>query len=218
MDALFSDTDRERIADAIEKAERATSAEIVPYVVIQSNVYPAARWRGGVLAALVVVAGVTVLRGMSLPTLAPLLSDGIALLVTLGVGLLAAMAAGTFPPLLRALTPAEEQDRAVSRRALQAFVDEELFDTQDRTGILLFVSLTEHRIKVLADRGIDEKVDDTAWTDVIDHIRQGIEADRLTQGLVNGIERCGSILDEHGLEARPHNEDELENRLRQDDA
>ena len=46
MDDLFSDDDRQRIADAVDEAEAATSAEIVPYVVVQSDPYPAARWRG----------------------------------------------------------------------------------------------------------------------------------------------------------------------------
>lgn len=217
MDSFFSDDDRQRIADAIEEAEAATSAEIVPYVVVQSDLYPAVRWRGGVLGALLVLSATALLRGMSVPALTPYLSDGIALATALGVGLLGALAAGAFPPLLRALTPPDELDRAVSRRALQAFVDEEIFDTRNRTGILLFVSLREHRIEVLADRGIDERVDDTAWTDVTDHIRQGIENERLTRGLLNGIERCGRVLDEHGLEARPDDEDELSNHLRRED-
>jgi putative membrane protein len=104
--------------------------------------------------------------------------------------------------------------RAVYRRAVEVFLERELFDTRDRTGILLFVSLNEHRIEVLADRGIDAQVDETAWTDVSDHIRQGIEDDRLTQGLLNGIERCGRVLDEHGVDARPGDPDELSDHLR----
>ncbi len=107
--------------------------------------------------------------------------------------------------------------RAVYQRAVEVFLEHELFDTRDRTGILLFVSLNEHRIEVLADRGINERVDDSAWTDVTAHIRRGIEDDRLTQGLLNGIERCGRVLDEHGLEARPDDEDELADRLHRKD-
>lgn len=214
MDDLFSNDDRQQIAAAIEEAEAASSAEIVPYVVVQSDGYPAARWRGGVLGALLALGLVALLRAMAMPALAPYLSDGIALFAALGFGVLGAVSATAFPPLVRALTPSEEQQRAVSRRALKAFVDEEVFDTRNRTGILLFVSLTEHRIEILADQGIHEQVDDTAWTDVTDHVRRGIEADRLTQGLLQGIERCGSLLDEHGLDAGPGDEDELSDELR----
>jgi len=217
MDDLFSDDDRKRIADAIDEAEAATSAEIVPYVVVQSDTYPAVRWRGGVLGALLVVSAAALLRIAPLSILTPYLTDLYVLPAALGVGLAGAVAAGALPPLTRALTPPDERGRAVYRRAVEVFLEHELFDTRNRTGILLFVSLNEHRIEVLADRGIDEQVDDTAWTDVTDHIRRGIEDDRLTQGLLNGIERCEKVLDEHGLEARPDGEDELANHLRRED-
>jgi putative membrane protein len=217
MDDLFSDDDRQRIADAIDEAEATTSAEIVPYVVVQSDPYPAARWRGGVLGALLVVSAGALLRTGLAPALTPSLTDLSILAAALVAGLAGALAAAVAPPVLRALTPPEERDRAVYRRAVEAFLEHELFDTRDRTGILLFVSLNEHRIEVLADRGIDAQVDETAWTDVSDHIRQGIEDDRLTQGLLNGIERCEKVLDEHGLEARPDGDDELADRLRRDD-
>ena len=218
MDDLFSDADRERIADAVEEAEAATTAEIVPYVTVQSDGYPAARWRGGVLGALVALSAAALLRTGVAPALTPYLSDLHVLAAALVTGLAGALTAAVAPPALRALTPPEERDRAVYRRAVEAFLEHELFDTQDRTGILLFVSLNEHRIEVLADRGIDAQVDETAWTDVSDHIRQGIENDRLTQGLLNGIERCGRVLDEHGVDARADGEDELADHLRRDDS
>jgi putative membrane protein len=216
MDDLFSDEDRQRIADAIAEAEAATTAEIVPFVVVQSDTYPAARWRGGVLGGLLLVSAAGLLRAASIPKLAPYLADLPVLAAAVIAGLLGA-AAGAVPPLTRAFTPADEMDRAVYRRAVEAFLEHELFDTRNRTGILLFASLNEHRIEVLADRGIDDQVDASAWNDVTDHIRRGIENDRLTQGLLSGIECCGRVLDEHGLEADPDDADELANRLRRDD-
>lgn len=217
MDDLFSERDRQRIADAIREAEAATAAEIVPYVVVQSEAYPAARWRGGVFGALLVVGAAAVLRAAPISVLTPYLADLPVLAAGLAAGLTGAVVAGAVPPLLRALTPADEMGRAVYRRAVEAFLEHELFDTDGRTGILLFVSLNEHRIEVLADRGIDAQVDEAAWADVTDHIRRGIETDRLTKGLLNGIECCGRVLDEHGLEASPDGDNELANRLRRDD-
>ena len=217
MDDLFSERDRQRIADAIREAEAATAAEIVPYVVVQSEAYPAARWRGGVFGALLVVGAAAVLRAAPISVLTPYLADLPVLAAGLAAGLTGAVVAGAVPPLLRALTPADEMGRAVYRRAVEAFLEHELFDTDGRTGILLFVSLNEHRIEVLADRGIDAQVDEAAWADVTDHIRRGIETDRLTKGLLNGIECCGRVLEEHGVEASPDGDNELANRLRRDD-
>jgi putative membrane protein len=214
MDDLFSGDERDRIATAIEEAETASGAEIVPYVALRSDEYPAVRWRGGVLAALCAAGLLGLLQAIPLPEL-PFFLTGTLLLATIPlVGLLGAFAAGSLPALVRLLTSTREVDRAVERRALQAFVEEEVFATRNRTGILLFVSLLEHRIEVRADVGIDRQVDETAWTDVTAHIRRGIEDDRLTRGLLDGIGCCGRLLDEHGVEARPDGVDELDDRVR----
>lgn len=215
MDPLFSEDDRQRIAEAIEDAETDSVAEIVPYVVTRSGGYSAARWRGAVVGAVLGAALTLLLRG-SMPAVFPLLFSGeLAFAVPLVMGVLGALAVGMSPSLVRLLTPNAELESAVFRRAVQAFVEKEVFATRNRTGILLFVSLLERRMEVLADRGIDELVDETAWTDVTDHIRQGIEADRLTRGLLNGIERCAGVLEEHGTSARPDDENELADRLRE---
>jgi len=218
MGELFSEDDRQRIAAAINKAEAPSDAEIVPYVTVRSDDYPAVRWRGGVLGALITVALAALLREASLPFLAPYLGDGIVLAAALFLGLLGAFTAGALPPLTRILTTSRERNRMVFRRALQAFVEEHVFATRNRTGILLFVSLLEHRIEVLADEGIDRKVDETAWMDVTDHIRRGIEEDRLTQGLLNGIDCCGRLLEEHGVESAGKSDNELSDHLRREDA
>mgnify|MGYP006287756043 CR=1 FL=1 len=211
MSNLFSESEHSRLSAAIEEAETQSGAEIVPYVAVQSDAYPAVRWRGGVLAALLAAGLLVLLRANALLPL-PVPAGLVELSAMLAAGGLGAFTAGTIPSLMRFLVPAREAGRAVKRRALQAFVEEEVFATRDRTGILLFVSLLEHRIEVLADTGIDRQVDDNAWTDVTHHIRTGIEEDRLTQGLLNGIACCGRLLDEHGLD--PDGPNELDDRVR----
>ena len=62
------------------------------------------------------------------------------------------LAALFLPDLRRALVPAEALAARVHQRATQAFVEEDVFRTRDRTGILIFISLFEHRVVVLADR------------------------------------------------------------------
>jgi len=213
MSDLFSEDDRSRISAAIEEAEAQSGVEIVPYVAVRSDAYPSVRWRGGVLAALIAAGLVALLRANALLPL-PAPTDPVGLGTMLAAGGLGAVTAGAVPSLVRLLTPAREIGRAVERRAFQAFVEEEVFATRERTGILLFVSLLEHRIEVLADTGINRQVDADAWSDVTTHIRTGIEDDRLTEGLLNGIACCGRLLDEHGLDSRPDGPNELDDRVR----
>lgn len=110
-------------------------------------------------------------------------------------------------------------DVRVHRRALQAFLTEEVFNTRDRTGILLFVSLREHRIEVLGDTGINAQVPPEAWADVVATLRHHIKtAGDLTAGLVDAIEQCGRLLERKGVAIRPDDTDELSNRVRTPDA
>lgn len=214
MDTLFSDQDRQRITAAVESAEAHTAGEIVPYVALRSSAYEAVPWRGGVLGALTGLAVAVLVRFVAPSALAWIVYDSTALLLMLGGGALGALAASALPVLTRWFAGADRMAEAVHRRAMQAFVEEEVFATRDRTGILLFVSLLEHRIEVLADAGIYEQVDGAVWDDVTARIRAGIESGQLADGLVDAIEMCGALLAEHGIDTRSDDADELPGHLR----
>jgi putative membrane protein len=138
---------------------------------------------------------------------------GVALMAALGgtvVGLLATFVHG----FKRWLIGADQLTRTVHRRAMQAFVEEEVFKTRDRTGILLFVSLFEHRIEVIGDEGINAKVSADDWAEVVGRVRQGILEKKPGEGLVEAITLCGDLLRRRGVEIRDDDTDELPNRLR----
>ena len=220
MKELFSDADRTRIREAVGQAEQRTSGEIVPYIVPQSSGYDVAVWRGAavsaVLAMFVVLLVLQVYQGWSLAWLYS--SWSLAVLV-LAAGTLGAVATAFVGPLKRLLAGNALLDREVHRRAMLAFVEEEVFSTRERTGILLFVSLFEHRIEVLGDAGINQKVTPDEWVDVVMRIREGIRAGKLADGLVAAIAMCGALLERGGVEIRPDDVNELSDdvRLRDDE-
>lgn len=211
----LSDADRTRIRDAVRRAERCTAGEIVPFVVECSGRYEAAIWRGAGIAALVTLGAVALLlrfyQGWGLPWLYDGRGPAVAMLVA---GAFGAVAAGSIPPLKRLLAGRARLERAVSTRAGRAFVDEEVFATRDRTGILLFVSLFERRIEVLADAGIHERVEPEAWNALVRQIRDGARAGSLADGLVGAIERCGDLLEREGIGRRPDDRNELRDEAR----
>ena len=104
--------------------------------------------------------------------------------------------------------------RACTAARRSRFVEEEVFDTRDRTGILLFVSLFEHRIEVVGDSGINDKVEPAEWVEVVDLVRAGIRRQSLADGLVQAVERCGDLLHRRGVEVRPDDTDELADDVR----
>jgi len=215
MKIEFSESDRELIRDAVEAAERSTSGEIVPYVVNRCGGYEAAVWRGGGLAALsglaVALVFLRLYEGWGYAWLHTYWGPSAVSLLTGSVG--AALVA-LVPGLKRVLAGSTRLTRNVHGRAVQAFVEEEVFKTRDRTGILLFLSLFERRIEVLGDEGINNAVSADDWVDVVQTIQQGIRSGRVTQGLVEAITKCGKLLAEHGVAIRPDDTDELSNRLR----
>lgn len=213
--ALFSDAERARIREAVDAAETQTAGEIVPYVVARSGRYEIAAWRGAALGALVAAAiGLMVAWTYDGWGLGWLYSAwGMALVMSLG-GVLGALIAWFVPALRRLLAGPARLAARTHRRAEAAFLEEEVWNTRDRTGILLFVSLLEHRIEVIGDAGINKKVEQAEWEEVVARIRRGIVAGHLADGLVDAIEMCGELLHRRGVGIRDDDTDELPDDVR----
>lgn len=215
MPPVLSEADLERVRRAVGEAEQRTSGEIVPYVVERSGSYEVAVWRGASGAALLAMGlGVLLLQFYDGWGLGWLYTNwGMALLASLA-GVVGAALAAAVAPLKRLLVGAGQMAVRVHRRASLAFLEEEVFQTRDRTGILLFVSLFEHRIEVLGDTGISEQVSDDEWIEIVDTIRAGIKEDHFADGLVEAVGMCGRLLEKKGLAIRPDDTDELPDDVR----
>jgi uncharacterized membrane protein len=69
-----------------------------------------------------------------------------------------------------------------------------MHNTRDKTGILLFLLLTERQFYILADRGIHEKVGEETWNKLRDEIQNFFINGKFSEGLIWGIEQVGKIL------------------------
>ncbi len=206
IERLFSEDDLAAIKEATTAAELRTGGEIVPYIVERVVERDEARWRGATLGALAaaLVAGVVHLLG---PFWGGFGVWWITLPAVTGAGL-GFLAAG-LDPVGRRLIPEDHLERAVTMRAEAAFVEEEVFDTRDRSGILVFLSLFEHRAVILADAGINRSVPKNTWNVVVDELVAGIRAGRAADAMRQAVTRCGEILAEHEVVLRPDDTDEL---------
>lgn len=215
MSTALTDAELQRIREAVTAAEARTSGEIVPYIVERSGSYEVAVWRGASFLAVGTMFGAALLLqfygGWGLGWLYT--GWGMALLASLA-GVVGAVLAATIPPLKRFLAGQDRLATRVHRRASLAFLDEEVFKTRDRTGILLFVSLFEHRIEVLGDEGINRQVSPDEWVEVVDTIRRGVRQGRLADGLVEAIGMCGRLLEEKGVAIRHDDADEISDAVR----
>lgn len=215
MQRLFSDADQIRIRDAVAAAEQRTGGEIVPVVADRSATYTLATLRGALLgAATALLAAMVIYQFYAGWSLAWLYEGWGLALWLLGAGSLGAALALWVPPVRRALAGRAVLEEAVHLAAMKAFVEEEVFDTRDRTGVLLYLSLFEHRVEVLGDSGIVAAVPEEAWADVVVHLCQGIRNGRPADALIEAISECGGLLEGRGVALRDDDTDELRNELR----
>ncbi|TNF61178.1 MAG: hypothetical protein EP303_05990 [Deltaproteobacteria bacterium] len=210
IETVFSEVDREAIRAATTAAERKTAGELVVYVAERCDPHPEVAWKaaliGGAVGVLFAVVGIWRFGGWGAP-------DYAWILVGLQLGLLIGWVASLFEGVARRLIGDEALSSRVEGRAAEAFLEEQVFATRDRTGVLIFVALFEHRVLVLADQGIDAKVDASAWRDISDELALGIRRGRPTSALTHAVERCAELLSEHGV-AAPDRANELSDEPR----
>jgi putative membrane protein len=212
IQSRFSQQDLERIKAAVRTAEDKISGEIVPVFVEKSGHYSLAIYRGFLaMAGLCFLA--IIIFDRYIPSLAiydPLL---IFLTVTM-VGLFGSLAANYIDPFKRFLISQRLLDQATRKRAENAFLEEEVFNTRHRTGIMIFVSFFEREVIVMADRGISKVVEQKEWDKMVRGITENIRMGKVADGIEAAILRSGEILLEKGFLKTTDDVNELRDDLR----
>lgn len=212
----FSENDLQRIKDAVRNAEEKISGEIVPVIVERSGNYSIANYKGALLgAALAFVIMVLLDRFIIEQATHTLYYDPIFLfLVVVLAGVLGAIIPNFSDPLKRFLVAKQYQDLVTRQSAENAFLEEEVFNTRQRTGIMIFVSFFEHEVIVMADKGISSVVDQAQWDKLVQDIITNIKNGKIVEALESGIMRCGEILLEKGFAKTADDTNELHDNLR----
>lgn len=201
---VLGDDDLAAISARIREAEAATTGEIVTVVLERSDRHPGAEWLASVTTLLL---GSAVLAGY-LPWGMPMFL----LPCQIGLGALGFFLARSLPGFKRLFISEPRATEMTAEQALQEFFLQGLHKTDAATGVLILVSLLEHRVVVLADEGIDARVEAGCWEATDAAILDGIRAGSLRKGLEDGIARCGEVLAEH-FPWQEGDRDELPNHL-----
>jgi putative membrane protein len=208
----FAAEDLERIKAAVRKAEEKISGEIVPVFVERSGYYTIANYRGAMIAAAMTFLVIIVLDRY-VPDLSLYDPLFIFVAVVLG-GLLGAIGTHSIDPLKRVMLSQTHMDQATRKRAENAFLEEEVFNTRHRTGIMIFISFFEREVIVMADRGISKVVEQKEWDKVVRNIIENIRMGKVTEGIEESILRCGNMLLEKGFIKTSDDINELRDDLR----
>jgi putative membrane protein len=84
----------------------------------------------------------------------------------------------------------------VLERAMRAFVEQGVTETRDRSGVLIFLSEAEHQVVILADKGINDRVEPSRWQTDVDGIVLAIKEGRAGAGVIAAVDRIGGLLAE----------------------
>jgi putative membrane protein len=84
--------------------------------------------------------------------------------------------------------------------------------THEHSGVLLFVSMAERYVEIVADKGIHEKIGEARWQAIVAAFLEKVQAGDVTGGFVAAISGCGEAMAEH-YPAKPGDIDELSDGL-----
>jgi putative membrane protein len=193
-------SEKERIADAVREAEQKTSGEIATAIIVQSYDYAVYELLSAVLVGMLYAVMIFLLSAdiesflqSSFWDYHVYLLTGFYLFSTFLVILLVYLLAN-IPSIDRLIVPARTRNGWVRRRAWQHFFESGVGHTAERSGILIFISQLEHRVELLADSGIAEKVPAASWENLVESIVSGVKEGRLVDRLCQAISECGEIL------------------------
>ncbi|MFD1106664.1 TPM domain-containing protein [Sphingobium olei] len=207
MDLRLTPADRELVTSAVTQAEATTSGEIVTIVARRSDSYHdvGLSWAAAaVFVALALMAAfpahLRAFLSMLLLDWEHELADWKLLLGLLGLLILKFLVVRyllAIMPLRMLMTPRATKARRVRRRAILLFRTAAEARTRGRTGVLLYLSLDEHRAEIVADRAINEKVAPEVWGDAMAALIQAIRAGQPGAGLAEAVRRIGTVLAQH---------------------
>lgn len=82
-------------------------------------------------------------------------------------------------------------------RALSWFGRLGVWDTQHNNGVLIYLLVAEHTIHIVADRGLNERVEPAFWQTLVDQLGHQLHDGDVEGGLTQALETVSSLLVQH---------------------
>ena len=199
---MISESDHLRIVEAIRAAEQHTSGEIFCVIARASGDY-----------LLVAIAWATLLA-LTVPLPLIYFTDLPAAsiyLIQLAVFIAAAIVL-SLPPIRYRIVPRRRMWGRAHAEAVNQFLAHGIHLTERRTGVLIFASVAERHAEIVADQGINARVEQEVWTSAVAAMIAAIREGRPADGFVAAVEQCGAVLAQH-FPPGVLNPDELPNKV-----
>ncbi|MBL4857916.1 TPM domain-containing protein [Qipengyuania huizhouensis] len=210
------------VSDAVAAAESTTSGEIVTVLADRSDGYTdiALWWAiGASFTAMSIFAAFPEFFLSWVDWLAGgwtvEWTQGQVLTLVLALGLVkffGVLAIQLWQPLKFALIPGPVKQQRVRDAAIRNFKVGAERRTHGRTGVMLYLSMREHRAEIVADEPIAERVHAEIWGEAMADMLAEVSRGRIADGLAAGVRDVGLVLSEH-FPRDKYDENELPDRL-----
>lgn len=218
----LDDAGRRRVSDAVAAAEVDSAGEIVTILAERSDDYSDIALAWSALVAFTALTAVSLWPDFYLSKLALVSGNwnsewtaahAFAIAAVVAIVKFAAMwLLQLWQPLKFLLVPRGIKTARVHERAIAAFRIGAERRTRGRTGILIYLSMREHRAEIVADEAIATRVDPELWGDAMAAMLAELKQGRVAEGMCAAVERVGAVLAAH-LPRDAHDMNELPDRL-----
>ncbi|WP_319541477.1 TPM domain-containing protein [uncultured Pseudodesulfovibrio sp.] len=201
---FLTQKEQDTLVQCVKGVEKQTSGEIVPVIASASYEYPRSTIIGALVYGIVAAICTALLFNQT--------GMWAYLVQLLGFFFVFTRLLDAFPAMKRPFIAKDEMREEINEAAFTAFYQNGLHRTRDLTGIIIYVSVFERGVQVLADQGINDKVDPKVWEEVVALITEGIKAGRPGEALCQGVTRCGELVSKH-FPIKADDTDELPNLI-----
>lgn len=218
----LSEADHARISAAVAAAEGTSAGEIVTIVADRSDGYTDVALAWAAFAAMAALTVLSLFPDFFLGHYDRMLGDWgsewthrgiLALAATLAIlKFIGVVLIQLWQPLKFWLIPRPVKAARVRERAVTLFKVGAERRTTGRTGVLIYLSLREHRAEIVADAAIASKVSPEVWGAAMAAMLGPIRDGRLADGMIAAIGEVGTVIAEHFPRASD-DKNELPDRL-----
>ena len=89
------------------------------------------------------------------------------------------------------------RDLSPRARAVELFAQQRVWDTEENSGILIYVQLVDRKVEILADRGIAARVPQAEWDAICRAMEASFRRGEWQGGALQAVTRAGELLASH---------------------
>lgn len=208
---------KSQIDDAIKNVEMKTSGEIAVAIAPESDSYSFYELFFGVIIGAVTFTALIFLSNQIIPALEKQFWEMPKWFFAVFSGMISFFVIAlifivtNIPLIDRKIIPLSAKNEAVEAKAESTFFRAGINKTKEASGILIYISYLEQKVRILADFGIASKIEVSAWNQIAKDLADNLKSNA-TEAICNAVKECGKILEEN-FPAKEENPDEISNEL-----